>query len=95
MTGAIGLRMGSYAALGVLIGAGYFAALAWNVRLYVGGADGLHALLIHLLRFAVAVAAFSLCARQGAGPMIACFMGFFAIRTITINRYGLAAERIP
>jgi F1F0 ATPase subunit 2 len=95
MTGAIGLRIVPYAALGSLIGAGYFAALAWNVRLYVGRANGLQALLIHLLRLAVAVAAFTLCARQGAAPMIASFTGFLAIRTITIIRYGLAPQRIP
>jgi F1F0 ATPase subunit 2 len=110
MTGALGLRIGSYAALGSLIGAGYFAALAWNVRLYVCGADVLQGVLIHLLRLAAAVAAFTLCARQGAAPMLASFVGFLAIRTITIHRYwrywrygrygrygsdGLAAEQIP
>jgi F1F0 ATPase subunit 2 len=98
MTGALGLRIVPYAALGSLIGAGYFAALAWNVRLYVGGADGVQAVLIHLLRLAAAIAAFTLCARQGAAPMIASLLGFLAIRTISINRYGrngLAAERIP
>lgn len=94
MTGAIGLRIIPYAALGSLIGAGYFGALAWNVRLYVGHTYGRQALLVHLLRLAVAGAAFTLCARQGAAPMIASFMGFLAIRTITINRYGLAAEKI-
>jgi F1F0 ATPase subunit 2 len=86
MTGAIGLRIVTFTAVGSIIGAGYFAALAWNVRLYVGRADGLKSLLIHLLRLAVAVAAFTLCARQGAAPMIASLLGFLAIRTITINR---------
>ena len=88
MTEAIGLRIGSYTALGSLIGAGYFTALAWNVRLYVDRSHGMQALLVHLLRLVLAVAAFTLCARQGAAPMIASFVGFLAIRTITINRYS-------
>ena len=39
-----------YAALGALIGAAYFAALEWNVRLYAGRGAGGSALLIHLAR---------------------------------------------
>jgi F1F0 ATPase subunit 2 len=93
MTGAIGLRIVPYAALGSLIGTGYLAALAWNVRLYVGLGGGLKALLLHLLRLAVAVAALTLCARQGAAPMIASFVGFLAIRMISVTHYRLAIER--
>jgi len=93
MTGAIGWRIVPYAALGSLIGAGYFAALAWNVRLYVSHGGGLKALLLHLSRLAVAVVALTLCARQGAAPMIASFVGFMAIRMISVSHYGLATER--
>jgi F1F0 ATPase subunit 2 len=95
MTVAIGLRMVLYAALGVMIGAGYFSALAWNVRLYVDRAGGVKALFLHLVRLAVAAAAFAVCAKRGAAPMIACFVGFLAMRTISINRYRLALERNP
>ena len=95
MIGVVVVRMAAYGAFGALIGMAYFAALAWNVRLYIGHAAGRNALLLHLLRLAIAVAAFTLCARQGAAPMIASFTGFLAIRTITIIRYGLAPQRIP
>jgi len=95
MTGAVGLRVVPYAALGALIGAGYFTALAWNIRLYVGCGGGMKALLLHFSRLAVAVAAFTLCARQGGAPMIASLVGFLAIRTISVNHYRLALQRNP
>jgi F1F0 ATPase subunit 2 len=73
----------------------YFAALAWNVRLYTGHGVGRNALLLHLSRFAVAVAAFTLCARQGAAPMLASFGGFLAIRAISVNHYRLTLQGNP
>ena len=82
-----------YAVIGGLIGAAYFAALAWNVRLYTDNGAGWSALLLHLTRLVVAVAAFTLCARQGAAPLLASFGGFLAIRTISVNRYRLALAR--
>ena len=95
MIGVVVLRIVPYAALGALVGAAYFAALGWNVRLYAGHGPGWKALLLHLSRLAVAVAAFTLCARQGAGPLLASFAGFLAMRTISINHYSLALERNP
>ena len=93
MIEAIVLRIVSYAVLGALIGAAYFAALGWNVRLYADDGAGLSALLLHLARLVVAVAAFTLCAKQGAAPLLASFVGFFAIRTISVNRHLLALPR--
>ena len=95
MIGVVVVRIVPYAALGALIGAAYFAALGWNVRLYAGHGAGRKALLLHLSRLAVAVAAFTLCARQGAAPMLASFAGFLAIRTISVNHYRLALQRNP
>ncbi len=95
MIGVVVLRIVPYAAFGALVGAAYFAALGWNVRLYAGHGAGWKALLLHLSRLAVAVAAFTLCARQGAAPLIASFAGFLVIRTISVNRYRLALERNP
>ncbi len=85
MIGVVALRIAAYATLGALIGMAYFAALAWNVRLYTGQALGWNAPLLHLARLGVAVAAFALCARQGAAPAFASFAGFLAIRTIAIR----------
>ena len=95
MIGLVVVRMAAYGALGALIGMAYFAALAWNVRLYIGHRTGRNALLLHVLRLAVAVAAFTLCARQGAAPILASFAGFMAIRTISVNHYRLALQRNP
>jgi len=95
MIGVVVLRIVPYAALGALVGAAYFAALGWNVRLYAGHGAGWKALLLHLSRLAVAVAAFTLCARQGGAPMIASLVGFLAIRTISVNHYRLALQRNP
>ena len=95
MTEAVVLRIAPYVVLGALIGAAYFAALAWNVRLYAGQGAGWQALLFHLARLALAVAAFTLCARQGAAPLLASFAGFLALRMIAVNRYPLAPARNP
>ncbi len=95
MIGSVVLRIVPYAALGGILGAVYFAALAWNVWLYTGHGSGWVALLLHLSRLAVAIAAFALCARQGAAPVLASLAGFVLIRTISVNNYGLAPERNP
>ena len=60
MIGAVLLRIVLFAAIGGLIGAAYFAALAWNVRLYTGSGAGPKALLLHLSRLAAAVVGASL-----------------------------------
>jgi F1F0 ATPase subunit 2 len=93
MIDVIVLRIVPYAALGALIGAAYFAALGWNVRLYADHGAGTGGLLLHLARLVVAVAAFTLCARQGAAPLLASFAGFLLARTISVNRYRLALAR--
>ncbi len=95
MIAVVVVRMAAYGAFGALIGMAYFAALAWNVRLYTGHGTGRNGLLVHLSRVAVAVAAFTFCARQGVAPMLANFAGFLAIRTISINHYRLALQRNP
>jgi len=95
MIEVIVLRTVPYAILGGAIGAAYFAALAWNVRLYTHNGAGWNSLLLHLSRIAAAAAAFTFCARQGAAPLFASFAGFLALRTISINRYRQAYEKNP
>lgn len=95
MMGIVIIRLMTYAALGALFGAGYFAALGWNVRLYAGRGSVGKALLLHLLRVAVVIAAFSLCARQGAAPLLVTFAGFLTIRAISVNHYRLTLESSP
>ncbi|MFZ2063741.1 MAG: ATP synthase subunit I [Candidatus Binatus sp.] len=86
-------RIVPYAVIGASIGVAYFAALGWNVRLYADNGAGPSSLLLHLARIVVAVAAFTLCAKQGAMPLLACFAGFLAIRTISVNRNRLALAK--
>ena len=93
MISVVVLRIVPYAALGALIGAAYFTALGWNVRLYAAHGAGWKALLLHLSRLALAVMAFTLSARQGAAPLLAGFAGFLAMRTISVTHYGLVIER--
>lgn len=84
-----------YGALGTALGAAYFSALAWNVRLYTAGCAERNALLVHMLRIIGVAAIFALCARQGAVPLLASFAGFLAIRTVAVSRYGLAIGGPP
>ncbi len=93
MTAVTVLRIAPYGAVGGLIGAAYFAALAWNVRLYTGQGAVWNALVLHLARLGVAVAAFALCARQGAPPMLASLAGFLAMRTIAIRTNAMRTLR--
>lgn len=93
MIGVVALRIAAYATLGALIGMAYFAALAWNVRLYTGQGAVWNALVLHLARLGVAVAAFALCARQGAPPMLASLAGFLAMRTIAIRTNAMRTLR--
>jgi F1F0 ATPase subunit 2 len=95
MIGSAVLRIVPYGALGGFIGAIYFAALAWNVRLYTGHGSGWKALLLHLSRLSVAITGFTLCARHGAAPVLASFAGFLLIRTISVTHCGLVLERNP
>ncbi len=75
-----------YGALGVLLGAAYFSALGWNVRLYTDEGAGWKALLLHLVRLLAAIAIFTICARQGATPLLSAFAGFLAARTVAVHR---------
>jgi F1F0 ATPase subunit 2 len=93
MTYLVSLRIVLYALLGALIGAAYLEALEWNVQLYALRGVGWNALLIHLARFGVAGAAFTLCARRGAAPLLASFAGFLVMRTLSLNRSTLALGR--
>ena len=64
------VRVLPYSVLGALLGVAYFSALGWNVRLYVDYGAGWSAMFVHLMRLLVIGAAFTLCARQGALPLL-------------------------
>jgi F1F0 ATPase subunit 2 len=78
--------------LGALMASAYCAALWWNVRIYLGD-SGWRALPLHLLRIAVVALILTLCARQGAMPLLATFAGFLIARTIIVSRFRTATGR--
>jgi hypothetical protein len=67
-----------FALLGVLLAAVQSAALAYNVRLYLGPASVERAVAVHFLRLGLVVACFVLVAFAGARPLLATVGGFFA-----------------
>jgi F1F0 ATPase subunit 2 len=75
---------------GALLGAAYFYALDWNVRLYAAAGAGWKAMLLHLARMLGAVAIFTVFARQGALPLLSGFVGFLVMRTVAIRRQRVA-----
>jgi F1F0 ATPase subunit 2 len=79
--------------LGALLAVAHFSALGWNVRLYVDHRAGWSAVLVHLMRLLVIGAAFTLCARQGAFPLLSSVAGFQLIRGAAVNRQRRALER--
>jgi F1F0 ATPase subunit 2 len=86
MMDLIFLRVLLYCALGTLLGISHFSALGLNVRLYVGHGAPWSALLVHLLRLLAVGAALTLCARQGAFPLLSSVVGFQMMRTAAVNQ---------
>lgn len=82
-----------YGVLGALLAVVYFSALGWNVHLYVDNGAGWSALLVHLARLLAIGAAFTLCARQGALPLLSSVVGFQLMRTAAVNQQRRALER--
>jgi F1F0 ATPase subunit 2 len=80
------MRALPYGLLGALIGIAYVSALGWNVRLYVGHGVGWGALIVHALRLLIVAAAFIICARQGALPLLSSLVGFLVTRTLAVNQ---------
>jgi F1F0 ATPase subunit 2 len=87
------MRVWLYAVLGLLLGVGYFSALGWNVRLYVGRRAGWGAVLLHVLRLGAIGGALTLCARQGALPLLTTVVGFQVARMAAVSQKGRALER--
>lgn len=93
MNGPILMRALPYSMFGALIGAAYVGSLGWNVRLYADRGAAWSALLAHLMRLVMIGAAFTLCARQGALPLLSSLAGFQIVRTGAVNQQRRALER--
>jgi F1F0 ATPase subunit 2 len=72
--------------LGVLLGAGYFAALRQNVERYVAGAPLGPTVALHLGRLLLAGLAFALIAEAGAAALLGALAGFVLARALAVRR---------
>ena len=75
-----------FALLGAIVGAGYFAALRYNVERYLSPRPLGGAVMLHLGRLVVAGVAFALIARAGATPLLGALLGFLLARSLAIRR---------
>jgi F1F0 ATPase subunit 2 len=65
---------------GVALGLAYFAALRWNVTLYLSPGSTRKAIALHLARLAGIGVGLYLAARGGAGPLLAATLGVLVAR---------------
>jgi len=65
---------------GLVLGTGYFRALAWNVRALARGAGLLTAFALPLARFGFIAAGLTFAALHGAGALAAATLGFLLAR---------------
>jgi F1F0 ATPase subunit 2 len=93
MNGPILMRALPCGLFGALAGAAYVASLDWNVRLYADRGAAWSALVAHLIRLVVIGAAFTLCAHQGALPLLSSLAGFQIVRTAAVNQQRRTLER--
>ncbi len=80
-----------FAGLGIAVGVAYFAALRYNVVLYVERGLGWPALVLHGGRIVAAGLVFWLVAFEGAAALLATMTGFLAARFVLLHR----ARRTP
>jgi hypothetical protein len=77
----------SYAALGLIVGFGYYMSMRLNAGL-PGGAPSWMPTLLHGLRLAAAIGFFAWLASLGMVPILSAFAGFLAGRVIALRATG-------
>ena len=77
----------SYAALGLIVGFGYYMSMRLNAGL-PATAPGWMPKLLHGMRIAAAVAFFAWLASLGMLPILSAFAGFLAGRVIAFRAMG-------
>lgn len=80
----------SYAALGLIVGFGYYMSMQLNSGL-PPGAPGWAAKALYVLRLGAAIAFFAWLASIGALPILSAFAGFLLGRVIAFRALGDAA----
>lgn len=77
----------SYAALGLIVGFGYYLALAMNANLLAKGVGPAGVRALDVLRILAAVAFFAWLASIGAMPILSAFAGFLVGRLIAMQLF--------
>jgi len=75
----------AFAALGLLVGLGYFAAMRRTVTLLADGSTWFGPLALTVGRIVVVVALLTLVARFGASPLLAAAIGMLLARAIALR----------
>ena len=83
------LRAAPFVLLGILLGAGYFAALRSNVERYLLGWSIGPAVALHFGRLLLAGVAFVLIAQAGAAALLGALGGFLLARSIALRSRNL------
>ena len=85
MSAALVARVAISVFAGLTLGAGFFALLHANVRLY-GSRRWPLALILHLARWAPLGAALLVAARSGALPLLSMTLGILVARSLVLRR---------
>ncbi len=75
----------SYAALGLIVGFGYYLAQAMNASLLTKGVSRRAVIIIDGMRIVTAIVFFAWLANLGVLPVAAAFAGFLCGRTIALQ----------
>ena len=78
----------SYAALGLIVGFGYYMSMRLDSGVMAGVGPRWLPLLIHGLRIAAAIGVFAWLASLGMLPILAAFAGFLLGRVIAFRALG-------
>jgi len=89
-----GLKLGFFLVLGTALGAAFFGALEWNVRLYCGSAQSRLAAPIHALRLFGVAAGLAGVARFGAAPLLCVAAGLQLARVFAVRAKASATEAV-
>lgn len=83
----------SYAALGLIVGFGYYASMRLDAPAdaEAGGPPKWLTTAVHLLRLAAAIAFFAWVASLGVVPVLSAFVGFLCGRVIAFRTAGYGA----
>jgi hypothetical protein len=81
----------SYAALGLIVGFGYYLAMAMNANLVAKGVSRRAVMVIDGMRVLAAIAFFAWLASTGTVPVLSAFVGFLCGRLLAMQLFERAS----